>query len=51
MVGEYLKQFYTVGEEIVSYQNTDQLIDKIKFYLMNDKERGRIALQRIQAGI
>jgi hypothetical protein len=22
--GEYLKQFYSVGEEIVSYQNTDQ---------------------------
>jgi hypothetical protein len=42
--GEYLKQFYSVGEEIVSYQNTDQLIDKIKFYLMNDKEREMIAL-------
>ena len=32
--GQYLKHFYTVGEEIVSYQNADELIDKVKYYLM-----------------
>jgi spore maturation protein CgeB len=42
--GPYLKQFYSVGEEIVSYQDADELIDKIKYYLAHDEERKRIAL-------
>lgn len=42
--GEYLKEFYDVGNEIVLYKNADDLIDKIKYYLNNDDERNRIAL-------
>ncbi|HED01021.1 MAG TPA: hypothetical protein ENN18_11705 [Proteobacteria bacterium] len=42
--GEYLKQFFSVGEEIVSYRNADDLIDKVKYYLAHDEERERIAL-------
>jgi spore maturation protein CgeB len=42
--GEYLKQFYSVGEEVVAYQGADDLIDKVKYYLAHDTERERIAL-------
>ena len=42
--GEYLKQFFFVGEEVVSYRNTDELIDKVQYYLAHDEERERIAI-------
>lgn len=42
--GQYLEQFYAVGEEIESYRNADDLIDKVKYYLKHDEERERIAL-------
>ena len=42
--GKYLEQFYTVDEQIVSYANSDELINKIEFYLSHDAERERIAL-------
>lgn len=42
--GPYLKQFYSDGEEVVSYQDADELIDKVKYYLAYDEERERIAL-------
>jgi spore maturation protein CgeB len=42
--GEYLNHFYSVGEEIVSYHDADELIDKVKYYLAHDEERERIAL-------
>ena len=42
--GQYLEQFFSVGEEIVSYRNVDELIDKVKYYLSHDEERERIAL-------
>lgn len=42
--GKYLNDFYSVGEEIESYQNVDELIDKIKYYLAHDDERNKIAL-------
>lgn len=42
--GEYLKQFFSVGEEVISYRGADELIDKVKYYLAHDEERERIAL-------
>jgi len=42
--GEYLQQFYSVGEEIISYRNAAELIDLVKYYLDHDGERERIAI-------
>jgi spore maturation protein CgeB len=42
--GQNLEHFFSVGEEVVSYQNADDLIDKVKYYLIHDDERERIAL-------
>jgi hypothetical protein len=42
--GPYLESFFEVGREIESYRNADELIDKIKYYLVHDAERERIAL-------
>jgi spore maturation protein CgeB len=41
---EYLNEFFTVGEEIISYQNVDDVIDKLRYYLAHNDERQRIAL-------
>ncbi|QWE08965.1 glycosyltransferase [Polynucleobacter ibericus] len=41
--GPYLNTFFEVGKEIESYRNTDELIDKIKYYLEHDAERQQIA--------
>ena len=41
--GEYLEEFFKVGVEIESYETTDELIDKIYFYLKNDSAREKIA--------
>lgn len=42
--GKYLNNFFSVGEEIESYRDVNDLLEKILFYLSNDKERERIAL-------
>ena len=42
--GEHLAAFYDVGNEIVGFGNADDLIDKLRYYLSNDAERRRIAL-------
>ena len=42
--GPYLESFFSVGEEVVSYRNSEELIEKVHFYLTNDEERQRIAL-------
>ncbi len=42
--GHFLGAFFNVGEEIVGYQSSDDLIDKIRFYLHSDSERERIAV-------
>jgi hypothetical protein len=42
--GEYLNEFFRVGEEIVTYKDADDLIDKLHYYLAHDKERRQIAL-------
>ena len=42
--GHYLEEFFSVGEEIVSYRGADELIAKVKYYLEHDVERKRIAL-------
>ncbi len=41
--GEYLNEFFKVGDEIVGYQSADDLIDKLRYYLEHDEERSRIA--------
>ena len=33
-----LEEFYNIGKEIVCYQDTDDLIDKIKYYLAHEDE-------------
>jgi glycosyltransferase involved in cell wall biosynthesis len=42
---EYLATFYQEGDEIIDYKDSDSddLIDKIRFYLANDTERERVA--------
>jgi spore maturation protein CgeB len=42
--GQHLDQFFKVGEEIVSYNSADELIDLLRYYLANDEDRRRIAL-------
>lgn len=42
--GEYLQDFFRVGHEIETYQSDQELKDKIKFYLKNDKAREKIAM-------
>lgn len=41
----HLDRVFTQGEEVVSYRSTDELIDRIKYYLNHENERQRIALQ------
>ena len=41
--GEYLEEFFKVGEEIESYETAEELIDKVKYYLAHDGARERIA--------
>lgn len=38
-----LSDYYKIGEEIVAYENENELIEKIKYYLNNTQERENIA--------
>ena len=40
---EYLENFFQVGVEIASYKSMDNLLELVKYYLINDAERERIA--------
>jgi len=42
--GSYLESFFKVGKEIIDYQDADDLIDLIRFFIREDEERKRIAL-------
>ena len=42
--GDHLGAFFDVGNEIVGYRGISDLIDKIRYYLIHDDERQRIAL-------
>jgi hypothetical protein len=42
--GEYLSDFYELGTEIISYENVNDLSEKIEFYLDHPEERLRIAI-------
>jgi len=42
--GEHLNKFFSVGNEIISYKNVEELISTIKYYLVHDEERRQIAL-------
>jgi len=39
---EEMEEFFEVGKEIVCYYGMDDLFDKIKYYLKNEKEREKI---------
>jgi spore maturation protein CgeB len=41
--GDYLNDFFRVGEEIVAWRTPDELVDLIRHYLADDAERRRIA--------
>jgi len=41
---DYLDRVFELNEEIVGYRSTNELIAKIEYYLKNDEERRRIAL-------
>jgi spore maturation protein CgeB len=41
--GPYLDAFFTVGDEIATYRDADDLVDRIRYYLAHDDERLRIA--------
>ncbi len=38
-----LGEIFKVGKEIITYSDVDDLIEKLKYYLKNDKEREKIA--------
>ncbi|MEI8247277.1 MAG: glycosyltransferase [Lentisphaerota bacterium] len=42
--GPYLETFFAVGKEVVSYRGSDELIDKLQYYLTHDEERKQIAI-------
>lgn len=41
--GSYLESFFKIGEEIIGYQNADDLIDLMRVFLKDDNQRMRIA--------
>jgi spore maturation protein CgeB len=41
--GRHLGAFFSVGEEIIPYQDADQLIEQVRYYLAHDEERMTIA--------
>jgi spore maturation protein CgeB len=41
--GQYLDKLFSVDEEVVSYRTANELIDKVKYYLVHEEERQRIA--------
>lgn len=42
--GPYLDRVFETGKEIAAYNSTDELIDKLKYYLDHDQEREAIAI-------
>ncbi len=42
--GGYLNEFFRIGDEIIDYRNAHDLIDKLRYYMANEMERKRIAL-------
>lgn len=44
-----LEDYFKIGEEIVCYETQEDLVEKIMYYLKNEKERQRIAMNGYQA--
>jgi spore maturation protein CgeB len=42
--GEHLKSYYDVGTEVVGYSDSDELIEKVNYYLTHEEERRQVAL-------
>ncbi|MNI92288.1 Spore protein YkvP [compost metagenome] len=47
-VREDLASFYTPGVEIETYSTSDELMQKVNFYLTHEKERQEIALRALE---
>lgn len=45
---EDIAQFYTPGEEIVTYQSKEELAEKLEYYLAHEEEREAIALRALK---
>jgi spore maturation protein CgeB len=39
----FIEDFWKDGEDIILYNTNDELVEKVKYYLSNDKERELIA--------
>jgi spore maturation protein CgeB len=39
---KYLEEYYEIGKEIICYDNLDDMIDKMKYYLSHEEERQKI---------
>ncbi len=46
-----LENYFKIGKEIVCYKDREDLINKIKYYLKNENERKRIAINGYHAAI
>ena len=42
-VANNLSDYYTPGEQIVTFDNANDLVDKVRYYLSHEQERKRIA--------
>jgi hypothetical protein len=42
--GQYLESFFSVGKEVVAYEDAHDLTEKVNYYLTHEEERQRIAL-------
>jgi spore maturation protein CgeB len=40
---ENLEEYYRIGREVVCFDDTDELIDKVEYYLSHEEERASIA--------
>lgn len=47
----HLEEYYDIGKEIVCFDDIDDLMDKIRYYLVHDDEREMIALAGYQRTI
>jgi len=43
-----LSSFYKLGEEIETFSNSDELMDKVNYYLSHENERQQIALRALE---
>ena len=42
--GNYLNEFFSIGSEIESFNDVEELVEKVEYFLDHDEERKKIAL-------